>query len=118
MGPAPSTRVWLYRAPADMRKSFDGLAALARQGLGEEPSGGALFVFVNRRRTLMKALYFEGDGWCVWAKRLERGCFQVDFGAPLKRALSWHEWRFIVEGVDLDSVRHLPRYRHAQTLAS
>lgn len=112
---ASSVRVWLCRAPTDMRKSFDGLSALARHRLGEEPTeGGALFVFVNRRRTLMKVLYFESDGYCIWSKRLERGSFQIDFDGPLKQRLDLSAWRCIVEGIDLASVRQLPRYRHHQ----
>ena len=102
-------QVWLCRQPTDMRKSFDGLAALARHGLGEDPLAGALFVFVNRRRTLMKVLYFEGDGYCIWAKRLERGRFQVHFDGPPKQAIDYSAWRLIVEGIDLRSVRQIGR---------
>lgn len=111
---APSTglRFWLYRRPVDMRKSFDGLAALVRHALGENPLDGALYTFVNRRRTIMKVIYFERDGYCVWAKRLERGQFQVHWEAPEKLALEKSAWQFIVEGIDLRSVRRLKRYRH------
>ena len=105
-------RFWLYRKPTDMRKSFDGLAALVRHALGEDPLDGALYTFVNRRRTLMKVLYFEGDGYCVWSKRLERGRFQVHWKSPEKLALEHTAWRFIVEGIDLGSMRRLKRYRH------
>ena len=105
-------RLWLYRRPTDMRKSFDGLAALVRHGLDEDPLSGALFTFVNRRRTIMKVLYFEGDGYCVWAKRLERGQFQVHWEAPEKVALDYTAWQLIVEGIDLSSVRRLKRYRY------
>lgn len=110
--PSSGVRLWLYRRPTDMRKSFDGLAALVRHALGEDPLSGALFTFVNRRRTLMKCLYFEGDGYCVWAKRLERGQFQVHWATPEKVALDYSAWRFIVEGIDLSSMRRLKRYRH------
>ena len=65
-------RLWLYRRPTDMRKSFDGLAALVRHGLDEDPLSGALFTFVNRRRTIMKVLYFEGD-WTIHPERFVRG---------------------------------------------
>ena len=95
-----------------MRKSFDGLAALVRNTLGEDPLDGSLYTFVNRRRTLMKVLYFEPDGYCVWAKRLERGRFQVRWDAPEKVALDHQAWRFIVEGVELGAVRQYKRYRH------
>jgi len=49
-----------------MRKSYDGLAAMVRHALGEDPLGGEVFVFVNRRRTQMKCLCFVGDGYCLW----------------------------------------------------
>ena len=110
--PDGGIRLWLYRRPTDMRKSFDGLAALVRHGLDEDPLSGALFTFVNRRRTIMKVLYFEGDGYCVWAKRLERGQFQVRWEAPEKVALDYTAWQLIVEGIDLSSVRRLKRYRY------
>jgi transposase len=110
--PSAGFRFWLYRRPADMRKSFDGLAALVRHALGENPLDGALYTFVNRRRTLMKVIYFERDGYCVWSKRLERGRFQVHWEAPEKLALDRSAWQFIVEGIDLRSVRRLKRYRH------
>ena len=107
-------RVWLHRQPTDMRKSFDGLSALARNVLYEDPLSGELFVFVNRRRTQMRVLYFAGDGFCVWAKRLERGQFQVRWSADVKQSIDVSAWKMIVEGIDLDSVRLLKRYRHAR----
>ena len=54
-----------------MRRSFDGLSALVRNHLGHDPLDGSGFLFVNRRRTQLKVLYFDGDGFCVWSKRLE-----------------------------------------------
>ena len=56
--PSRTLPIWLYRCPTDMRKSFDGLSALAKQVLVEDPLSGAVFVFINRRRTQMKCLYF------------------------------------------------------------
>ncbi len=72
--PNTNVRLWLYRQPTDIRKSFDALAALVRHALDEDPLSGALFTFVNRRRTMMKVLCFEGDGYSIWSKRLGRGC--------------------------------------------
>ena len=68
-------RVHLYGVPADMRKSYDGLQALVRHAMGEDPTSGALYCFVNRRGTQCKVLYFDRSGYCVWGKRLERGRF-------------------------------------------
>lgn len=71
-----ATRIYLYGAPCDMRKSFDGLCGLIRAELGENPLSGSLFVFLNRRRNMVKLLYWDRDGLALWYKRLERGCFR------------------------------------------
>lgn len=111
MWPAESAvRLWLHQAPTDMRKSYDGLSALVRQALGEDPLSGDLFVFVNRRRTQMRVLYFAGDGYCLWSKRLERGQFQVSQHGG-KQRLDYTAWKLIVDGIDLRSVRRLKRYQ-------
>ena len=83
-----------------------------RTRLREDPLNGALFVLVNRRKTLLKALYFESDGYCIWSKRLERGQFQVQWQRPVKRALERSDWQCIIEGIDLRFVKRLKRYRH------
>jgi transposase len=107
--PALGLSIWLYRRPVDMRKSYDGLIALARGTLGENPLGGALFVFVNRRRTQMKCLYFAGDGYCIWAKRLERGRFEVAFSGEDRGAIDAVTLRLLIDGVAADA-RRLRRY--------
>jgi transposase len=93
-----------------MRKSYDGLSALVRHALDEDPLSGDLFVFVNRRRTQMRVLYFAGDGYCLWSKRLERGQFQVS-SAGGKQAIDYSAWQMIVDGIDLRTVRRLKRYQ-------
>lgn len=105
--------VWLYRRPTDMRKSFAGLSALAKNVLREDPLSGALFCFVNRRRTLMKCLYFAGDGYCVWSKKLERGRFQVHFSGDDKARLDAATLALLIDGIDLRSVRRHVRYRRS-----
>ena len=71
----PGLRVFVATGITDMRKSFNGLAATTRAVLQEDPLSGDLFVFCNRRRTLIKLLVFDGTGFWVFAKRLERGTF-------------------------------------------
>ncbi len=68
-------KVWVAITPCDMRKSFDGLSALAREKLQSDPMSGAAFVFTNKKRTLLKILYWDGSGLWVVAKRLEKGTF-------------------------------------------
>lgn|SRR5690606_4058051 len=70
-----SLRIHLALEPCDMRKSFNGLHALAEGVLKEDPRSGALFVFCNKRRNRLKILYFDGTGLWVLAKRLEQGTF-------------------------------------------
>jgi transposase len=74
----PSTvRVFLAVAPCDMRKQFDGLSALVREGMGCNPQSGDLYVFRNRRGDMLKAIFFDQQGYCLLAKRLCRGTFKV-----------------------------------------
>lgn len=73
---APTVRVFITVEPLDMRGSFDALAGAVRR-LGLDPVDGHLYLFFNKRRRLAKALWFDGSGWCVLAKRLEAGSFQL-----------------------------------------
>lgn len=72
----PTVRVFVAVEPIDMRGSFDALAGAVRR-LGLDPVDGHLYLFLNRRRRIAKALWFDGTGWCVLAKRLEAGSFQL-----------------------------------------
>ena len=67
----------LYRGACDMRKSFNGLSGLGRAGLGRDPASGEVFVFLNRRRTLLKLLHWESGGFVLYYKRLEQGTFTL-----------------------------------------
>lgn len=109
--PPSGLRIWLCCRPTDMRKSFPGLSALVRQSLAEDPLDGALYLFINRRRTLLKALYFEADGYCIWSKQLERGQFQVRWDGALKQRLERYDWQCLIEGIDVRSVRRLKRFK-------
>ena len=71
---AGSSRIFLFMSPTDMRRSFRGLSALIYQHQGT-PADGSYYVFVNRVRTHVKVLYWDGDGLAIWYKRLEKGRF-------------------------------------------
>lgn len=92
-------RIYLYRAPCDMRKSFDGLCGLIRSELGADPLSGSLFVFVNRRRDMVKLLYWASDGFAIWFKRLERGCFNVPIIAASDARIDRRQLSMLLEGV-------------------
>src|SRR5258705_10798743 len=68
-------RVWLAGGATDMRKGFDGLAALVQEKLRHDPFGGQIYVFRGRRGGLIKGLWWDGQGLCLFAKRLEKGPF-------------------------------------------
>lgn len=109
----PTVKIFLSTAPADMRKSFDGLAALVEHVLQEDPLSGHLFVFRNRRGDRVKLLYWDRDGLCIWYKRLEEGTFR--FPAPEEGqtsvTVSAAEWAMLLDGVDFTQVRRGKRYR-------
>ena len=111
--PESQVRIWLYAQPTDMRKSYDGLAAQVRRQLQEDPLSGHLFVFLNRRKTQMKVLYFDRSGYCVWSKRLEQGQFHAGNGED-KRALTWTDLKLIIEGIDTRALKRFSRYEHGQ----
>lgn len=70
------TKVYFAKEPADLRRSFDGLAATAASALAKDPAAGGLFVFVNRRGNQVRVLFRDPRGWCILAKRLDRGRFK------------------------------------------
>jgi len=95
-----------------MRRSFDGLSAQVKRMLNDDPQSGALFVFINRRRTQMKCLYYESGGYCLWAKRLEQGQFALSNRATaVKKSLRQTEFLSLIEGLDLIIKRQRKRYK-------
>ncbi len=111
---SPERRIWLCIQATDMRRSFDGLSALIRNHLGEDPSSGHWYAFINRRRTQMKVLAYEEGGYCVWSKRLEQGQFAplVSAGSN-KRGLSCIEFLALLKGVEMEIKRQRKRYKRA-----
>jgi transposase len=108
----PTVRIWLAAQPADLRKSFDSLAALVREGLQGDPLSGDIFVFRNKAADRVKLLLWEEDGYAIWYKRLEVGTFRFP---PPAHDQSRVEIRaadlvMLFEGVDLSSVKRGKRY--------
>ena len=97
-------RVLAYGRSVDMRKSFNGLIALTRDTLRENPVSGDIYVFVNRSETMMKCLIWDRTGFVLVAKRLERGKFKIP-GGEEKRLLKESVLRLIFDGIPLGGMR-------------
>ena len=106
-------RVLLCTSRTDMRKGFDTLATLVRDGLGYDPLSGHLFLFVGRRRDRLKILYWDGDGFALWYKRLEKGTFRMPATKEgvASVELKASELAMLLEGIDLRSIRRRPRFQ-------
>lgn len=94
------TRVWLAAGATDMRRGLDGLAALIQERLGADPFGGHVFIFRGRRGDLVKMLWWDGDGLCLFAKRLERGRFIWPQATDGSIHLSAAQLSMLLEGID------------------
>jgi transposase len=108
-----ATRVYLAVGATDMRKGFDGLADLARHVLEVDPLSGHLCLFCNRRRTRIKALYFDGSGMWMCSKRLERGRYSwpgAEAGVA-RVSLSAQELALLLGGIELERVRRKDWWR-------
>lgn len=108
-----SLKIYVALEPCDMRKGFNGLEALVADRLKECPQSGALFLFTNKKRNRLKALYWDGTGLWVLCKRLERGCFSwpkaTDSNA-VKLRLRPEAFSLLCDGVQMGGAKFLPWY--------
>lgn len=109
IGLPPGARVWLAAGVTDMRKGFDGLAAAVKAALAEDPYSGQLFEFRGRRGDRIKVLWYDGDGLCLFAKRLERGKFVWPRATSGVVSLSPAQLSMLVEGIDWRRVERTQR---------
>ena len=107
-------RIFVSSQPADMRKSFDGLSCLCREFLGQDPTNGQVFVFFNRRRDQVKALWWDVTGYAIWYKRLEAGCFHP---GSRQGVISQVELSLILEGIEIKNARRFKRFRLRENIA-
>ncbi len=109
----PSMRVFVATEPADFRKGIDGLAAVCRKHLQQNPMSGALFVFRNRRGTAVKLLLYDGQGFRLCQKRLCQGRFRFwpSSREEIARFLESHQLHVLLSGGDPDAMRAAPPWR-------
>lgn len=116
---AAAARIWLAVEPTDMRRGFDRLARQAGAVSEQDPLSGHLFVFRSRAGDRLKILFWDGDGFVLWYKRLEAGVFRLPRAAAGARAVELRasELAMLLDGIDLASVRRAPRYKREKVSA-
>ena len=113
---SPNLKIWFYTQPTDMRKQFDGLAALAKNKMNGHLNNDNLFVFLNRKRTQIKILYYSTGGLCLWSKRLEQGQFQElshDRCLGSSLYLTWSNLQCLIDGINWRKAPQLKRFKAA-----
>jgi transposase len=116
----PQIRVFLYRLPTDMRKSFHGLVALTESAMKQDPLSASLFVFLNRRRDRIKILYWGQTGFCIWYQQLEKGTYQLPEEPPEEQEsleVTRSQLSLILDGIDLSSARQRRRFQSPRELS-
>jgi transposase len=106
-------KYYLYTQPTDMRKQFDGLSGLVRQHFKQEVMSGDVFIFINRQRNRIKLLMWDVTGYALYYKRLESGTFELPGVAAGENSveLGWPDLVFMLEGIELRSIKRRKRYR-------
>ena len=113
IGPRAETRIWIVAGLTDLRRGFTGLSAMVQTALDQDPFSGHVFVFRDRRGDLIKLLWWDGDGLCLLAKRLERGRFvwpQAESGTV---GLTRAQLSMLLEGIDWRRPERTWRPRYA-----
>jgi len=94
------TRIWIAAGVTDLRRGFTGLSALVQTKLEQNPLSGQVFIFRGRRGDLVKLIWFDGDGLCLFAKRLERGRFVWPQATEGSVSLTRAQLSMLLEGID------------------
>jgi transposase len=100
IAPPAGARIWIAAGVTDMRRGFTGLSAQVQTALEQEPLSGHVFIFRGRRGDLVKLLWFDGDGLCLFAKRLERGRFIWPKAESGTVSLTRAQLSMLLEGID------------------
>lgn len=108
-------RYFLYRHPADMCKSFYSLAALVTEHMKGDPLSGDVFIFISRRHNQIKLLRWEGDGFAIYTKRLEKGTYEIpSHHDNASFVLSHQQLLLILQGISLKQIHYRKRFEYKQ----
>jgi transposase len=110
---SPATRYYLYTGHTDMRKGFDSLCGIVSSVMTLDALSGAVFVFINKKRSQVKLLLWEGDGLSLYYKRLEKGTYERPSSAETttSTSLTYQQLQFILQGVALQKICYRRRYQ-------
>lgn len=112
LGLSTNLRYFVCCQTVDMRNGFDGLAGIVRNQLGKDPISGDVFIFLNRTRTHIKLLHWDGDGFAVFYKRLERGRYTLmTSGTSISRQIKREDLYMLLEGLSSENMRRSKRYK-------
>jgi len=100
LGPPSNTQIWIAAGVTDLRRGFHGLSALVQTKLEKSPMSGQVFIFRGRRGDLVKLIWFDGDGLCLFCKRLERGKFVWPQASEGVVSLTRAQLSMLLEGID------------------
>lgn len=108
-----SVRYYIYRSPTDMRKGFDSLSGIVSSQMECNACSGDIFIFLNRNRTHVKLLLWEGDGFSLYYKRLEQGTYELPVcsSTDTTMPITAQQLQFILQGVLLSKIEYRKRYK-------
>ena len=112
---SPSCSYYLYAGNTDMRKGFDSLSGIVSSLMQLNALNGSVFIFMNKKHNQVKLLLWEGDGFAIYYKRLEKGTYELPVGNDDNNgiSISSEQLQLILQGISLESVRRRKRYQHA-----
>ena len=111
LGLSANLRYFLCCTPVDMRNGFDGLAGIVRNILKNDPISGSIFIFSNKTRTHIKLLYWDGDGFALFYKRLEKGKYALTAHRGQSKELKREELLMFLEGLSFDEMKRKNRFK-------
>ena len=112
-------RLYLYGHATDMRKGFDGLSGIISGELGQNPVSGDVYIFINKRRDRMKLFVWDGDGFWIFYKRLEKGTFQLPstIADHASLQLPYDDLLLMLQGIDFENIQRHKRYQEHRLTA-
>ncbi len=110
IGFSSNIRYFLCSQFVDMRKGFDGLSGIVRNNMKQDPISGDLFIFINKTRTHIKLLFWDGDGFALYYKRLEKGRYAISTDNQTHKQIKRDELLMLLEGLSFDDMKKRKRF--------